>query len=377
MSSSSNNSILAREREGNAALWVALAVSALLHVPLLMILPGSVEHDGTLERTEFNAANEFSVSVVDTPSEEDEQEQENDELDGTFISAPAPEEEERPEEARFRDQFDSKTDQEMVKPSPNNEREAPSNPVQDQGGQAAQLANRGSESAREAADRNRAEERMRRQTSEREVEEREPGEDADENETQSEETTTGEESEFAEKAEAEEGMVQAEKEGTTKKSIDPKELFPSYADASGVAGSGGSMDYMRDVPEGNKNLLNRKRSRYWSFMDRIRRQVEQTWSPVAEYRKRDPTGDVYGVKDKVSILGVTLNGDGAIRKIYVAHPSGLDFYDDEAVRAIRAASPFPNPPEGIKDQDGLIHFNFMFVLNIDSGGGPLLRIRRR
>jgi TonB family protein len=380
MSNSTDNPVLARQRERNSALWVALAVSVLLHVPLLVFLPGTVEHDGKLERTEFNSAQEFSVSVVNTPSERDEKEREKqrqEELQGTFISAPAPEQEERPEQARFRDQYDSKTDEEMINPSPNSERQAPANNVRDQGGQAARMARNSVDDTRVLEERNRREERVRRQPSDRRNEAQDDGEDPREAREPSETASEREATESNEQAEAEKGLVEAEQQGVTKESIDPKELFPSFANASGIAGSGGSVDYMRDVPEGDKNLLNRKRSRYWSFMDRIRRQVEQTWSPVAEYRKRDPTGDVYGVKDKVSILGVTLNGDGSVRKIYVAHPSGLDFYDDEAVRAIRAAAPFPNPPEGIKDQDGLIHFNFMFVLNIDSGGGPLLRIRRR
>mgnify|MGYP006289168951 CR=1 FL=1 len=377
MSNSPDTSVLTRKRESNRALWVALAISALLHVPLLIAVPHTVEHEEPLERTDFNSAEEFSVNVVDDETDDNEEEPEDDdEFDGQFISMPAPEKQERPDEARFRDQYDSKTDQEMVKPSPSSNLEAPANRVPDQGGVANNVSrapDRRGTSSRDSRERTR---NPSEQLPERQEEPKRDAEDSERAEADPQEADEGANEKNAE-AQAEEGLLEARESGEAQESVDPQELFPSYADASGVAGGGGGVDYMRDVPEGNKNLLNRKRSRYWSFMDRIRRQVVQHWSPVAEYRKRDPTGDVYGVKDKVSILGVTLNGDGSVRKIYVAHPSGLDFYDDEAVRAIRAAAPFHNPPEGIKDEDGLVHFNFMFVLSIDSGGGPLLRIRRR
>ena len=167
-----------------------------------------------------------------------------------------------------------------------------------------------------------------------------------------------------------------EEESAAPRRIDPSKLFPSLNDAqvAEMLGEGGSMDYLRDVAEGDKTLLNRKRTRYWAFFDRVKQQVSKTWTPVNEYRKRDPFGNVYGVKDRYSTVDVTLNGDGTVRRLYLSRASGLDFFDDEAVRALQAAAPFHNPPEGLKDQDGLIHFTFGFYFEISSGRFRFIRV---
>ena len=133
---------------------------------------------------------------------------------------------------------------------------------------------------------------------------------------------------------------------------------------------------LRDVAEGDKTLLNRKRTRYWAFFDRVKRQVSKQWSPVTEYRKRDPYGNVFGVKDRYSTVDFTLNGDGSLRRLYLSRASGLDFFDDEAVRALQSAAPFHNPPEGLKDEDGLVHFTFGFYFEIASGSFRFMRINR-
>ena len=46
------------------------------------------------------------------------------------------------------------------------------------------------------------------------------------------------------------------------------------------------------------------------------------------------------------------------------HPCGVDVLDDEAVRAFEAAGPFPNPPDGLVQSDGLITFEFSFHFEI-------------
>ena len=41
--------------------------------------------------------------------------------------------------------------------------------------------------------------------------------------------------------------------------------------------------------------------------------------------------------------------------------------DDEAIRAFRAAQPFPNPPPGLVGEDGQIEFSFALYLDIRNG----------
>lgn len=159
---------------------------------------------------------------------------------------------------------------------------------------------------------------------------------------------------------------------------DARTLFPTAATAKTVGkmnGDGGTFNFLQDVAEGDRTLLNRKRNRYWTFWDRATRRVRREWRPKRELKKRDPFGNVYGVGNFYTSLMITLAPDGAIRQVRVAQSSGLEFLDDEAVRAMLAAGPFPNPPEGLKDEDGLIHFRFGFNLEIISGEVKLFRIR--
>ena len=51
---------------------------------------------------------------------------------------------------------------------------------------------------------------------------------------------------------------------------------------------------------------------------------------------------------------------------YGVTPSGVSELDDEAVRAFHASAPFPNPPDGLANKDGVITFAFSFFLEIGS-----------
>lgn len=158
----------------------------------------------------------------------------------------------------------------------------------------------------------------------------------------------------------------------------PSKIFPSMsqqAKFSDEIGDNGTFHYLKDVEEGDVTLLNQKRNRYWTFWDRMVRKVRREWNPRKEIRQRDPYGNIYGVGNFYTSVAVTLNADGSVHKLRVADSSDLDFLDDEAVRALLEAGPYPNPPEGLKDEDGLIHFRFGFNLEIVSGEVRLFRIR--
>lgn len=158
-----------------------------------------------------------------------------------------------------------------------------------------------------------------------------------------------------------------------------KDLFPTVQNTEMLAskrGDGGIFNAQKDIPDADRTLLNRKRTRYWTFFDRVKRQISREWknNVVKVYKKNDPYGNVYGIKARYAVVQVTLKSDGSTYKLHIHQSSGLEFYDDEAIRAINAAAPFPNPPEGLKDEDGQIHFKFGFVLTLDSGATSVFRI---
>ncbi len=134
-----------------------------------------------------------------------------------------------------------------------------------------------------------------------------------------------------------------------------------------LSGSPGSNDYLPDVDdEGATNLLNTRKFRYWDFFQRVKDRVGQEWEPGKVWNERDPTGQRYGVKNRLTLLRVTLDPEGALKQLRVAKECGLDFLDDEARRAFTAASPFPNPPSGLRNDHGEIEFQFGFMFEISS-----------
>ena len=134
-------------------------------------------------------------------------------------------------------------------------------------------------------------------------------------------------------------------------------------------------DYLKGVDKGKQTLLNSKRWRFASFFNRVKRKVAQNWHPAVVYRRRDPKGNVYGFKDRLTILRVRLTPQGKLKDLHLENASGVGFLDDEAMSAFRAAEPFPNPPKGLVDkQTGLISFRFGFLFEISRR--PSFRILR-
>ncbi|RMH41795.1 MAG: energy transducer TonB [Deltaproteobacteria bacterium] len=134
--------------------------------------------------------------------------------------------------------------------------------------------------------------------------------------------------------------------------------------------AGGTMDHLPGVEEGETTALNTRKFKYATFFNRVKRQVAQNWHPEEVYRRRDPTGNIYGVKDRITVLTVSLTRDGALDEVVVSKPSGVDFLDEEAIQAFRLAQPFPNPPTGLVDDGtGRITFRFGFAFEIERGSG--------
>ena len=126
---------------------------------------------------------------------------------------------------------------------------------------------------------------------------------------------------------------------------------------------GSRLDHLQ-LEESDRTLVNSARSMYWSFFTRMKRQVQGEWDPVGVYRQEDPSGRLYRQQDRYTVLAVTLAADGGLAEAAVERSCGLDFLDEEAVRAFRSASPFPNVPEGLKDDEGFVDVRFGFLLSL-------------
>jgi TonB family protein len=148
---------------------------------------------------------------------------------------------------------------------------------------------------------------------------------------------------------------------------------PSKGNLSMVTGAP-SNDHLPGVEEGEETLINTKEFKYATFFNRIKRGVSNHWNPGEVYMRHDPYGNIYGVKDRYTILSVELDINGALKDVSVSRSSGLSFLDDEAIHAFQEASPFPNPPKGLLDESGRILFQFGFYFEI--GESPAFKIYR-
>lgn len=150
-------------------------------------------------------------------------------------------------------------------------------------------------------------------------------------------------------------------------------LLPSAAVIDKITGAAPN-DHLKDVEEGDGTYLSTREWKYASFFNRVKQSVSQEWTPTNQLRLRDPTGQIYGGRDRYTILTVTLDGTGRLKDAFVDKSSGLDFLDLEAIKAFERAQPFPNPPPGILATDQTVRFQFGFFLELS--GRPGMRLFR-
>ncbi len=153
----------------------------------------------------------------------------------------------------------------------------------------------------------------------------------------------------------------------TKVLLPPGSNAAALANLQALAGDFSSTDHLPDVDDGKSTVLNADRHRFADFFLKVKSQVERHWKPSGVYVQRDPTGQLYGVKDRYTVLRVQLSPSGQLLGLTTTRASGLDFMDDEAKRAFREAAPFLNPPRGLIGDEGDIRFEFGFYFEISAG----------
>jgi len=146
----------------------------------------------------------------------------------------------------------------------------------------------------------------------------------------------------------------------------PLQLRPSASNYDHLSG-GPAPDKLEGVEEGEGTYLNTREWKYASYFNRIKQAVAMQWRPTDSLRSRDPTGERFAYKDRVTVVSVTLDAAGALKDVQVQRSSGVDFLDATALDAFRKAQPFVNPPRGLANDRGEIPFVFGFYLEVGSG----------
>lgn len=124
-------------------------------------------------------------------------------------------------------------------------------------------------------------------------------------------------------------------------------------------------DYLKDIAEGSKTLLSTKEYIYFGYFQRIRDRLKQNWNRrirTAVMRHMQSGGRFVSQSEYITKVIVVLDRHGKIKKVRLEGKSGVNNLDDAAVDAFNAAGPFPNPPEGLVGEDGLITIPWHFIL---------------
>jgi TonB family protein len=148
---------------------------------------------------------------------------------------------------------------------------------------------------------------------------------------------------------------------------DPKERAQRENDRSDWLPAPGSLpqDYVKGLKESDRTALNTREYVFFGYFQRIRQKLDRAWTG----QLRDQLGKLYRAgrqlaseMEHTTRVLVTLNRQGEIVRVQIVEESGTHDLDEAAVRAFNQAGPFPNPPRGIVDAQGLIQLRWDFIL---------------
>ncbi len=120
-------------------------------------------------------------------------------------------------------------------------------------------------------------------------------------------------------------------------------------------------DYYPDFKIGAHTYVNVLRYPDVEYFVRLKRIFKMTWDPVTALRRE--VANLSVSRGMVScVLAVSVDKNGGLSELFVLKSSGLPIYDDEALRTIKASSPFSAPPEKFLKDDGLLRMSWTFVV---------------
>ncbi len=134
---------------------------------------------------------------------------------------------------------------------------------------------------------------------------------------------------------------------------------------SSAATASQTQDYLKDKNIGVETILSTKEFKYYTYFNRIRKQLSQHWEP----KVRDKLTKMFrqgrtiaSEQDRTTKLLIILNPQGVLVNVQLVSDSGVRDLDEAAIESFRSAAPFPNPPKGIVDPDGTVKIRWDFIL---------------
>lgn len=131
------------------------------------------------------------------------------------------------------------------------------------------------------------------------------------------------------------------------------------ADGLGVSSSG----FMERLKRGEMLKINAGESDYAQFIRRMKEKLLQHWSP-----QKTVSTAMYQYNEVRVDVAVILNSQGEIVELRILQPSRFPNYDQESIRALREAGPFPNPHRSLIQDDGFVYMPWSFTLFMGGSG---------
>lgn len=121
-------------------------------------------------------------------------------------------------------------------------------------------------------------------------------------------------------------------------------------------------DYYPDYKIDDHTYVNVLRYPDVEYFVRLKRIFKTTWNPIQALRQ-DMQGNSVSRGEVSVVLAVSVDKSGNLSELFVLKSSGLGNYDSEAIRTIRASSPFSAPPEKFLDKkDQVLRMSWTFVV---------------
>lgn len=118
-----------------------------------------------------------------------------------------------------------------------------------------------------------------------------------------------------------------------------------------------------------ETLLDSRKHLFAAFYARMHERIVEHYDCDAAIARHDPHRIQLGAEQRTTIVRVQLDRTGAIEKLSFLKESEIEYLDAEAIRTIRAAGPFPNPPDELFDDEGALVIRVAFKVNPDGSAG--------
>lgn len=120
-------------------------------------------------------------------------------------------------------------------------------------------------------------------------------------------------------------------------------------------------EYFRDFQYGEHTYLNVLRHPDVEYFVRLRRVFRLTWNPISILKSHFLNHAITRGNVRV-VVAVTVGKEGNLEELFVIQGSGISAYDREALRTVRASSPFATPPGKFLDKEGKLRMSWSFIV---------------